>query len=129
MSETLIRVSARALNPDRPIKALAELLRRPRSTARSWATGHRRPSIEMLEALRDALKERQAQIGQLVPALEYVIAQREREPKHRTGFNLKDPVTGLDKRNRRGRPRRMVGCGESRYGKRENLTRTLERGS
>jgi len=119
MSDTVIRRAARVLNPDKPIMALAELGRVPRSTAKSWATGRRRPPIWVLTILRDLLTDRQAALSQLIPELEYVIIQREREPMHRTGFNLKDPVTGLDKRNRRGRPRRAIGCGVSRHGERE----------
>ena len=46
MSDNLIRRAAFALNPNRPIMMLAGLARGRRSTAKSWAIGHRRPSIE-----------------------------------------------------------------------------------
>jgi hypothetical protein len=112
MPDTVIRAAARALNPDRPIVILAGLARGRRSTAKSWATGHRRPSIAVLKILRDALKERQAAIGQLVPALDHVILKREIEPIQRTGFNeikVRDGPGSIprDARNRRGRPRRI----------------------
>ena len=80
MSATVIRRAARALNPDRPIMALARLARGRRSTAKSWATGHRRPSIVTLKILRDLLKDRQVLISQLMPELDYVIWLREGEP-------------------------------------------------
>lgn len=105
MPATVIRSAARALNPDRPIVTLAALARAPRSTAKSWATGRRRPSVVTLKNLRDLLRDRQAVLFQLIPELDYVIMQREGEPPRRTGFNLIDPLTGMDKRNRRGRPR------------------------
>jgi hypothetical protein len=109
MSDTVIRRAAFALNPDCPIMTLAGLARAPRSTAKSWATGRRHPSVVILQILRDNLKARHAALLALIPELDYTIMQREREPTHRTGFNLKDPVTCLDKRNRRGRPRALRG--------------------
>ena len=107
MSASVIRSAARALNPDKPIRTLASLVHCPRPTAKAWANGHRRPPVVVLKILRDLLKNRQAALLQLIDALEYVIMQREREPKHRTGFNLIDPLTGMDRRNRLGRPRRV----------------------
>jgi hypothetical protein len=82
-----------------------------RSTAKSWATGHRRPPIATLKFLLDLLKDRRATINQLIPAIEFAIMQREREPPRRTGFNeIKERdgpgSTPHDGRNRRGRPRR-----------------------
>ena len=110
MSDTLIRHAFRALNPDRPIATLARLTRRPRSTARSWARGHRRPPIAVLKMLRDALKERHAAFLALMPQLDHTIMKREFEPKHRTGFNEIRPRDGpgsipRDGRSRRGRPK------------------------
>lgn len=112
MSDTVIRTAARALNPDRPIMTLAGIARRRRSTAKSWATGHRRPSIATLKILLDLLKDRRAALYQLIPELEYVIEQREREPIRRTGFNEIRQRDGpgsvpRDGRNRRGRPCRQ----------------------
>ena len=110
MSDTLIRAAARALNPDRPIMTLASLARGRRSTAKSWATGHRRPPLAVLKILRAWLGDRQAVLFRLIPELDRVIMQREYEPRRRTGFNeirVREPG-GLprDGRNRRGRPRR-----------------------
>jgi hypothetical protein len=112
MSDTLIRRAARAVNSNRPITTLAGFAHAPRSTAKSWATGHRRPPIFILRILRDILKSRQAAFSQLIPALEYVIMQREREPTRRTGFNEIRERDGpgsvpRDGRNRLGRPKKM----------------------
>jgi hypothetical protein len=100
-----IREVARRLSPHRPIMYLAELIRCPRPTVKSWYTGHRRPPIWILEVLKDLGESRgfHSQVQQL----EYVISRRKQEPKHRTGFNQIDPLTGCDKRNRLGRPKRL----------------------
>lgn len=100
--DTVIRRASRVLNPDRPTMALAALARCPRSTARSWATGHRRPPITILQALREAIKERQSALLALIPELDHVIMKREHEPKHSTGFCAVNPLTGQDRRNRLG---------------------------
>jgi hypothetical protein len=109
MSDTVIRRAAFSLNPERPIMTLAGLARAPRSTAKSWATGRRRPSVVILEILRDQLKDRQAALFQLIAELDCVIIQRERESKRRTGFNeikVRDGPGSIprDGRNRLGRP-------------------------
>jgi hypothetical protein len=110
MSDTLIRRAARALNPDRPIMTLAGLAGGRRSTAKSWATGRRRPSGTTLKILRNLLKDRQGDFFQLIPQLEHLIRQREREPPRRTGCNeirVRDGPGSAprDGRNRFGRPR------------------------
>lgn len=110
MSDTVIRAAARALNPDRPIKMLAGLRRNPRSTAKSWATGRRRPPLFILRLVRDLLKDRQRDTFDLIAKLDFIIVQREREPRWRTGFNeirQRDGPGSMprDGRNRRGRPR------------------------
>jgi hypothetical protein len=106
MSDTVIRHAAFALNPNRPIMMLAGLARGRRSTAKSWATGHRRPSIETLKILCYLLKERRAVLYQLISELEDLIMLREREPPRARGFMLRDPLTGMDRRNRFGRPKK-----------------------
>lgn len=113
MSDTLIRRAARALNPDRPIITLAGLACGRRSTAKSWATGRRRPSVATLKILRELLKDRQADLFQLIPQLDYLIVQREHAPTRRTGFNEIRERDGpgsipRDGRNRFGRPRRIA---------------------
>jgi hypothetical protein len=45
MAHTWIRDIARTLSPEQPIMFLAQLARCPRATAKSWATGHRRPPL------------------------------------------------------------------------------------
>jgi hypothetical protein len=106
MSDNLIRRAAFVLDPHRPIMMLTGLARGRRSTAKSWATGHRRPSIATLKIVCGLLKERRADLYQLIPELEYLIMLREREPPRARGFMIRDPVTGMDTRNRRGRPRK-----------------------
>ena len=107
MAWTLIRHVAQELSPNRPIMFLAELVRRPRPTAKSWYSGHRRPPIGVLEMLRDEVLAR-GLIG-LGQQLAYYVRQREYEPKHRTGFWLIDPVTGMNRSNRHGRPPKQTG--------------------
>jgi transposase-like protein len=106
MSDTVIRRAASALSPDQPIKTLAALGSGRRSTAKSWATGRRRPSVANLKILLEWLKERRAVLYQLIPELEYLITLREREPRHARGFMVRDPATGVDRRNRLGRPKK-----------------------
>jgi hypothetical protein len=113
MSDTVIRRAACCLNPDRPIRTLARLAHGRRSTAKAWATGHRRPSIYKLKILRDLLKDRQASLLQLIPELDLMIMKREIEPTHRTGFNEIRERDGpgsvpRDGRNRLGRPRKRA---------------------
>jgi hypothetical protein len=113
MSDTVIRRAARALNRDKPIRTLAVLAHCPRPTAKAWANNHRRPPIVILKILRDMLKARHAALLALIPELDCAIMQREREPKHRTGFNEIRERDGpgsvpRDGRNRCGRPRRVV---------------------
>src|SRR5690348_12340443 len=103
MAQTLIREAARALSP-RPIMMLAELGRCPRPTAKSWATGYRRPKVVILELLRDAVQARG--LTGLARELDHHIRQREWEPRHRSGFWLIDPITRQNKANRLGRPKR-----------------------
>jgi hypothetical protein len=106
MTDTLIRLAARALNPDRPIMTLAAFRRSPRPTAKSWATGHRRPPIWVLQFLQAHLRARQ--FPTLADKLEALIVQREweRKRKPRIGFWIVDPATGQNKANRLGRPRK-----------------------
>jgi hypothetical protein len=102
MAQTLIRDAARALSPDRTIVILARLGGCPRPTAKSWATGHRRPPIYVLKLLRELMRGRRTG---LEGELDCEIRRREYEPKRLTGFCQIDPLTGVDKRNRQGRPR------------------------
>jgi hypothetical protein len=99
-----IRWAARELSPVRPIKFLSELARSPRSTAKAWYSGRRRAPISILQRLRNLAADRQ--LSDLAGQLAYYIQLREREPKHASGFMVVDPLTGRDKRNRWGRPKR-----------------------
>jgi hypothetical protein len=85
---------------------LAHLARRPRATVKSWATAHRRAPLYFLKSLRD-LGQSQAQKAGFLGELDREIRRREFEPKHLTGFFQIDPVTGQNKRNRRGRPKKI----------------------
>jgi peroxiredoxin len=62
-----------------------------------------------LQRLRDAAQDRQ--LWDLARQLDNYIQQREREPPRARGFMLLDPATGLDKRNYRGRPRKLGDAG------------------
>jgi peroxiredoxin len=96
-----VRWAARELSPDEPLKFLTEVARCPRATAKAWYSGHRRAPIWLLQRLRDAAQDRQ--LRDLAAQLDDHLQQREREPPRARGFMLRDPATGLDKRNRRGR--------------------------
>jgi hypothetical protein len=124
MANTLIREAARALDHHRPIRLLADLAGRPRPTARSWATGHRRPPLPILKTLLEVLRQRQAERTGVAPLeerqtlsglayeLDYLIRKRSYEVRRRTGFNEIRQRDGpgsapRDGRNRRGRPKRI----------------------
>jgi hypothetical protein len=101
---TLVRWAARELSPDQPKKFLADLAHCPPPTAKSWYSGHRRAPIWFLQRLHDQAQDRR--FWDLAGQLEYYIQQREREPMHARGFMLRDPATGMDRRNRLGRPKK-----------------------
>jgi|SRR6516225_6837494 hypothetical protein len=110
MAWTLIRDIARMISHDRPIALLARLGGCPRATAKSWATGHRRPPIYVLKWLREIERDR-GWTG-LGPELDCEIRKREYEPKFRSGFNeIRERdgpgSTPRDGRNRLGRPKRI----------------------
>jgi peroxiredoxin len=103
MPFNFVRWAARELSPDQPKKYLAELAHCPPPTAKSWYCGRRRAPIWILQRLRDAAQDRQ--LRDLAGQLDNYIQQREREAPRARGFMLLD-VTGMDRRNRRGRPRK-----------------------
>jgi hypothetical protein len=110
MAATLIRAAAKVISPNQPIKLLMNIRGSPRSTAKSWHTGRRRPPIWCLEQLRDMMWVRG--VTELVQQFDYVIRQRTGEPPRRTGFNEVRERDGpgsipRDGRNRLGRPRRI----------------------
>ena len=81
------------------------------STAKSWATGHRRPPIVNTRNFCSTCSRIAEQPLTSYSAIEFAIMQREREPPRRTGFNeIKERdgpgSTPHDGRNRRARPRR-----------------------
>jgi hypothetical protein len=100
-----VSYAARKLNPDNPIKLIVQLAHCPRPTAKAWYTGHRRPPVWFLWRLHDVVRDRK--LWGLAGQLAYYISQREREPKHAKGFMLINPLTGIDKRNRCGRPKKF----------------------
>jgi hypothetical protein len=107
MAWTLVRHVAQQLSPQRPIMFLAELGRCPRATAKSWASGHRRPPIWVLELARDEITRIGGLFG-LKQELDYNIRLRTDEPRQRTGFWIIDPITGQNKANRLGRLERAT---------------------
>ena len=90
--------------PTNPKSFLSNLARCPLPTAKSWYSGRRRAPIWLLQRLRDVARDRQ--LRDLAGQLDDHLQQREREPPRARGFMLRDPLTGLDKRNRRGRSRK-----------------------
>jgi hypothetical protein len=113
MPWTLIRDVARMVSPDRPIVLLARLAACPRPTAKSWASGHRRPPIFLLKRLRD-IAESQARNAGLLGEIDYEIRKREDEPPwKRRGLGFMEirerdgpGTTPRDGQNRLGRPKR-----------------------
>jgi hypothetical protein len=99
-----MRWASRELSPDCPIKFLTELAHCPRPTAKAWFSGYRRPPIWILQRLHIIARDRQ--LRDLAGQLEYHIQQREREPSRARGFMLRDTATGMDRRNRLGRPKK-----------------------
>jgi hypothetical protein len=124
MARTLIRDIARVLSPDRPIMFLARLAGCPRHTAKSWATGHRRPPVAVLKTSLQAIRRRQVErageatlqerqnLSGAAYELEDIIRKRSYEIKRLTGFNEIRERDGpgsipRDGRNRRGRPHKF----------------------
>ena len=107
--ETLIGRAAIALNAHAPNRAIADVVRRPRGTVRAWLTGRRRPPLPVLEQIQEALCERARTLWALAnDELSVELWRRRREPKRPpSGFLVIDSKTGMDRRNRRGRPRRV----------------------
>jgi hypothetical protein len=86
-----------------------DMHRFPRSTAKSWYTGHRRPPIYVLDHLRHLMRVRGE--TERVQQFDYLIRQRMGEAPHRSGFCTVKERDGpgtlhRDGRNRLGRPRR-----------------------
>jgi peroxiredoxin len=104
-----VRWAAREISPKQPKKFLADLAHCPPPTAKSWDSGHRRAPIWFLQRLHDQAQDRR--LGDVAGQLAWHIQQREREVRHPRGFEVRDPVTGMDKRNRRGRPRKSGDAG------------------
>jgi hypothetical protein len=99
-----IRWAARELSPACPIRFLTELAHCPRPTAKAWYSGYRRLPTWILQILNDIARDRR--FWDLAGQLDYYIQQREREPPCARGFMLRDPATGMDRRNRLGRPKK-----------------------
>jgi hypothetical protein len=105
--ETIIRRAARLLSADAPNAALARLAGCPKSTARAWISGHRRPPINLYSRLEEEFRERIRTHFAIVAEMKHVVWLRGREPQPPLrGFFAIDPLTGRDKRNRLGRPKK-----------------------
>lgn len=107
-SADLLNRAARALFMGCPSALLALHCGVPaaKSTARSWRQGHRRAPLPVLRRIHRLLQERAAECYHLWRLLGIEIAKREGEPPRRRGFFVIDPITGQNRQNRRGRPRR-----------------------
>jgi len=102
----LLDRAARLLFAGMPTALLAGMARAPKATAKSWRQGRRRAPIRVVRQLLPLLQAHAAECNSLHRDIENWIFVREVEPRHRGGFCAIDPLTGLDKRNRRGRPSR-----------------------
>ena len=81
-----LREACRCLWPDRQAAGLAALVGCPKSTARAWLSGHRRPPPSTLHRVIHALHERAAICSTVEAFLQSELAAREREPIRRTGW-------------------------------------------
>jgi hypothetical protein len=109
--KTIIRRAALLLSADTPNAALARVAGCPKSTARAWISGRRRPPIDLYGRLEETLRERIRAEFAIVAEMKHVVWLRQRDepqPPLR-GFFCIDPLTGRDKRNRLGRPRKHFG--------------------
>jgi len=105
--ETIIRRAARLLSAEAPNAALARVAGCPKSTARAWISGRRRPPINLYGRLEEELRERIRTHFAIVAEMKHVVWLRQREPPPPLrGFFAIDPLTGRDGRNRLGRPKR-----------------------
>ena len=103
----LINGVAKALFTGAPSALLARTCGVPKATARSWRRRGRAP-LSVLRQLHYLLQARVAEINDFWRQLGIEIARREGEPPRRRGFFVVDPLTGQNRQNRRGRPRRVV---------------------
>jgi hypothetical protein len=106
MDIMLLYRAASLLWPDAPSARLARLADRPKSTARSWRRERRRAPLDVYLRVRRELQARGSEIFSLIREFDIEIPRREGEPPRRRGFFVVDPVTGQNRQNRRGRPRR-----------------------
>jgi hypothetical protein len=105
--ETIIRRAARLLSVDAPNAALARVAGCPKATARAWISGRRRPPISLFGRLEEEFRQRITTQLATIAEMKHVVWLRGREPQPPLrGFFAIDPLTGRDKRNRLGRPKR-----------------------
>jgi len=104
----LLDRAVRALFSGAPSALLAAEMSVPKATARSWRR-HRRAPMPVYRRIHRLLQERAAECYDLWRLLGIEIAKREGEPPRRRGFFVIDPLTGQNRQNRRGRPRRALG--------------------
>ena len=77
-----------------------------KSTVRSWRRAHRRPPLHVLRLLSTELQRRGAECFSVQRELDILVAKRMGEGPRRRGFFVVDPLTGQNRQNRLGRPRR-----------------------
>ena len=110
----LLNRAALLLWPDAPNAGLARTAGRPKSSCRSWRSGHRRVPTYVLERLRLSLQARAAECNTVWDDICREIARRQGEPLRRRGFmeiRERDGPGSIprDGRNRLGRPRKRFG--------------------
>jgi hypothetical protein len=107
MEMMLLDRAALLLWPDTPNARLAGITGRPRSTVRNWRNARRRAPAHVLSLIRTELQTRGSEIFSLLRELDIELARREGEPPRRRGFFVVDPLTGQNRQNRIGRPRKL----------------------
>ena len=88
--DTLERRIARLLNPAAPNAALAINVGVQRTTIRSWLTGRRRPPVHVLRRMEDLLHSQLAMNVGLTQEHQFVIRQRENEPRRHIGATWRE---------------------------------------
>jgi hypothetical protein len=91
-----------------PNALLGRLARVPKSTAISWRRARRRPPVPILRLLSNALQQHGAECFSVQRELDILIGKRMGEPPLHAGFFVVNPVTGQNRQNRAGRPKRKA---------------------
>jgi hypothetical protein len=92
--DALVARAAELLFTAAPSSLLSRAAGVAKATARSWRRGHRRAPLPVLRLLHTELQRRGAECFSVLRELDYL------------GFFTMDPLTGQNRQNRLGRPKR-----------------------